>query len=286
MNGAVYALVVHKGDLIAAGSFTMAGGVNASRIARWNGDSWQPLGAGIDGFEAHVRALAVHNGDLIAGGAFDWAGGERVQDVARWDGVGWHAMNDGLCCGGVKTLAVFEGALIAGGSFTSAGQGEVAGVARWDGASWHAIAPFTRGFFAPYVEALVVHGTRLIVGGSFFTAAGISASNVAAWDGEAWQPLGSGMNSTVLALASHDQTLFAAGAFGLAGDEVAARFAQWAPVCPEGDVNRDGVVDVDDLIAVILAWGPCANCATCPADMNHNCQVDADDLIAVILNWG
>jgi hypothetical protein len=54
-----------------------------------------------------------------------------------------------------------------------------------------------------------------------------------------------------------------------------------------GDVNVDDSVDVDDLIAVILAWGVCpAPPATCLADVDGNGQVDVDDLIAVILNWG
>jgi hypothetical protein len=54
-----------------------------------------------------------------------------------------------------------------------------------------------------------------------------------------------------------------------------------------GDVNGDGSVDVDDLIAVILAWGACpAPPIECPADLNNSGSVDVDDLIAVILNWG
>ncbi len=55
-----------------------------------------------------------------------------------------------------------------------------------------------------------------------------------------------------------------------------------------GDVDHNGFVDVDDLIAVILAWGPCAKCtpAACPADVDGDCDVDVDDLITVILNWG
>jgi hypothetical protein len=53
-----------------------------------------------------------------------------------------------------------------------------------------------------------------------------------------------------------------------------------------GDVNGDDLVDVDDLVRVILAWGACAAPPMpCPADMNPNGEVDVDDLIAVILNW-
>jgi hypothetical protein len=50
-----------------------------------------------------------------------------------------------------------------------------------------------------------------------------------------------------------------------------------------GDANGDGLVDVDDLTAVILAWGPCTG--PCPADFDGNQVVDVDDLTAVILNW-
>jgi hypothetical protein len=48
------------------------------------------------------------------------------------------------------------------------------------------------------------------------------------------------------------------------------------------DVNGDGVVDVDDMVALILAWGPCPGC---PADVNGDGVVDVDDLVEVILNW-
>jgi hypothetical protein len=51
-----------------------------------------------------------------------------------------------------------------------------------------------------------------------------------------------------------------------------------------GDVNGDGDVDADDLVEVILAWGPCPP-PPCPADLDDNGVVDADDLVLVILNW-
>jgi hypothetical protein len=56
--------------------------------------------------------------------------------------------------------------------------------------------------------------------------------------------------------------------------------------CP-ADVNSSGIVDVDDLVAVILAWGPCPTPpASCDADTNASGAVDADDLLSVILAWG
>jgi serine protease AprX len=55
------------------------------------------------------------------------------------------------------------------------------------------------------------------------------------------------------------------------------------PVLCLADVDNSGGVDVDDLVAIILAWGPCA---ACPADVDDSGTVDVDDLVAVILAWG
>ena len=56
------------------------------------------------------------------------------------------------------------------------------------------------------------------------------------------------------------------------------------------DITGDGVVDVDDLLAVINDWGDCA--APCPppcvadiAPPGGDCTVDVDDLLMVINNW-
>ena len=54
------------------------------------------------------------------------------------------------------------------------------------------------------------------------------------------------------------------------------------PVCP-ADVNGDNSVNVTDLLAVIVSWGPCDGC---PADINNDDQVNVADLLAVINAWG
>ena len=53
-----------------------------------------------------------------------------------------------------------------------------------------------------------------------------------------------------------------------------------------GDVNLDGVVDVNDLLAVITQWGPCPpQPSGCIADLDDNSTVDVNDLLEVIVNW-
>ena len=54
-----------------------------------------------------------------------------------------------------------------------------------------------------------------------------------------------------------------------------------SPCCP--DANLDGVIDVLDLEAVILAWGADDPGA---ADVTYDGVVDVSDLTAVLLSWG
>ena len=55
--------------------------------------------------------------------------------------------------------------------------------------------------------------------------------------------------------------------------------------CPAdiAPLGGNGVVDVDDLLEIINAWGSCVDC---PADITGNDVVDVDDLLGVINTWG
>ncbi|UCD74424.1 MAG: VCBS repeat-containing protein [Phycisphaerales bacterium] len=52
--------------------------------------------------------------------------------------------------------------------------------------------------------------------------------------------------------------------------------------CP-ADVNQDLVVNIDDLFAILGAWGPCDDC---PEDVNDDGVVDIDDIFDVLAQWG
>jgi len=71
-----------SGDLIAAGEFSVAGGVSAARIARWDGAAWNPMGSGANG-TIHAITL-LPGGDIVIGGQFSVAGGQLCSEVARW----------------------------------------------------------------------------------------------------------------------------------------------------------------------------------------------------------
>ena len=52
-------------------------------------------------------------------------------------------------------------------------------------------------------------------------------------------------------------------------------------VCPS-DTNGDQIVDVQDMVNVILAWGT----DDAAADVDGSGVVDVNDLVQVVLDWG
>ena len=55
-----------------------------------------------------------------------------------------------------------------------------------------------------------------------------------------------------------------------------------AAACP-ADVDGNQQVDVSDLLAVLLSWGPCAGC---PEDVDGDGVVGVGDLVLTIAAWG
>ncbi len=104
VNNTVTSLAVHDGDgpggagpeLIVGGSFSAAGAVTATRLARWNGSAWSALGsAGAEGADNTVLALAsvasANARGLYIGGTFNAVGGVSSSRFARWE------CQQGLC---------------------------------------------------------------------------------------------------------------------------------------------------------------------------------------------
>jgi hypothetical protein len=129
--GFVYAVTVYDDGigpaLYASGGFDAAGGVPAKRIAKWDGASWLPLGAGMS---SNVHALTDFNdgggAKLYAGGEFTIAGETGATIIAGWDGATWSPLGVGLSADQPRCqrYCFDDGgglALYAGGAFITAG---------------------------------------------------------------------------------------------------------------------------------------------------------------------
>jgi hypothetical protein len=76
----------------------------------------------------------------------------------------------------------------------------------------------------------------------------------------------------------------AINADGIVNDSGAAYVFFSCPGSPV-DVNGDGLINADDLVEIILNWGPCPPEEPCPADTNDDGVVDVEDLLNLILSW-
>jgi hypothetical protein len=228
--------------LYAGGTFVVAGSVNASNIAKWNGTSWSPLGSGTDN---EVAALGVFDDGsgpaLYVGGAFTTAGGVPVLSVAKWNGTTWSSLGgpgSGVN-GDILNFTVFNdgtgSALYVGGNFTAAGGISAPNIAEWNGTVWSAVGG-SGGGVNQFVQALAVFddgsGSALYAGGGFTAAGGASAPYIAKWNGTSWSSLSSGMNYSVFALAVFNDgsgpALYPGGWFDTAGGVHAPCIARWS----------------------------------------------------------
>jgi hypothetical protein len=255
-NGSsVRAFAVHGGALIAAGSFTSIDGRPFARIARFDGQAWSALGAGIDGA---VETMAVHSGLLYVGGSFVSAGGVPASNLASWSGSTWAPV--GNPNGRVMTLAVrtttnaFSSHLFAGGWFTNVGGVAAARVARFNTASnsWAALGT---GLPASACESLLVRSTGI---SSYELTASVERYDqppeIWRWTGSTWSSLGSAGDqySTANRLGYHGGRYLislSSGAIALRGFDGLA----WVPVAGPGIDGK--VLAIQDLGSEVLLGG-------------------------------
>jgi hypothetical protein len=204
-------MALPNGDLIAGGSFSIAGSSAAKGVARWNGSDWVALGAGLPG---QVQALAaLPTGEIVAGGTFTTAQGAPGNLIAKWNGATWTAFAQPLSAGtsaGVSAMAVLPtGDLVVGGFFAV---GSISSIARWDGAAWQQMgtSPFNR------VNSMVVSSTgQLFVAGDCIDASNNLVPCVARWTGSAWIAIGTpfSVGQEIFALTIMPNGDLAAGGF-------------------------------------------------------------------------
>lgn len=285
-----------NGDLIVGGSFTRAGGVFPSNIARWNGLAWSTLG----GASSSVSCLLVlPTGDLIVGGSFTSVGGlpanggVAVNGIARWKDSKWFALGSGVSGGSqpyVSALTTLPGGeLIAGGRFTTAGGVSANNIASWNGSDWSALGSGTGDGRTPgptVATLTTLPNGELIVGGNFKAAGGVLVNNIARWNGAAWSALALGTNNLLFA-APTSGTVYAltippngdlvvGGDFSTAGSVAApslARYSFGAPpptiatqpspalTCPTGTASMTAVASGTAPFTYQWQWQPSPNAA-------------------------
>jgi len=234
--------------LYITGNFTGIGNSAADYVARYDGESFSPLGGPIAGnvplilFTSHVFDDGTGPALYVGGQAFTTAGGQPANRVAKWDGTEWSNVGEGFAGGIVWKLVVHDDgdgeALYAFGTFTASGTTPLERMAKWNGTAWE---PFGGGASGTVLDALVVPGAAgddLVIAGQFTEIDGDAANRLAVWEG--------------------------CGGPGV-----------------PGDLNGDGVVDGADLGILLAAWGG----DDAAADLDGNGVVDGADLASLLADW-
>ena len=203
LDGTVNAIISHGSDLIVGGSFSYALEDHSVRhvgcLCRWNGTDWYQ--AGPNSLNGIVTALTFSDNQVFAAGRFNWVGSSKLKYLAMLNGSRWVDLDGGVDGGDVLCLAFIPGQLIVGGNFKYAGGLSSHGFAYWDG-QWHSSAVVNGD-----ILSLAIDGSTIYVGGSFTEADGSQANHIAVYRNGHLEPLGSGVNDTVTALAFSDGCL-------------------------------------------------------------------------------
>lgn len=250
---------VYDGKLIATCAFTEIGGVEAKRIAQYDGSAWSAMGCGLE--EGNVYDMIVYKDDLYVTGRFTEIGCVAANNIARWNGSEWSAVKGGLTGDDAfgYALAIFNNELYVAGNFTEADGIDVMNIAKWDGMNWSAAGELDGGS----ARSLEVYKQELYAGGFFTTADGKQSPYVAVYDGAGWSSPGSQGNlafrttGAVLHMAVFDDLLFLAGDIDINGTVVSqisiyngAQFADLGKGFSLGASSIDELVAIDDLLFV------------------------------------
>jgi hypothetical protein len=246
LNGPVFALASHDGDLYAGGDFTATGdgATPLGRVAKWDGQSWTSVGDGLDAEVLAIISAAPGGGPdrLYIGGDFTTSGaGAAINYISILDNGAWAPLS-------------------AGANLT------VRALTMWDEGDG---------------ERLAVGGDFGFVDGT-----AIQSFLLAAWDGAAWSSIGGGLGGSggVHALGTtnlNDEPSLIPGGFFSSPDTNATRRVGCASTALEGDLNGDGAVDGADLGLLLGEWG----LAGSAADFNGDGTVDGADLGVLLGAW-
>ena len=198
------------------------GGDNAgnARVFRWDGTTWNQLGADIQGENVRDRfgwSVAISDlGDTIIAGAPDadpTAASAGLASIYRWDGTTWNQLGNNLegealtdSFGRSVAISSDGDTVVVGAPFADGATGTNSGdvrAYRWDGTTWNQLGNDIDGAsssdFAGSSVSMAGDGNTIILGASLGGYA-----RVYDWDGTSWNQVGADVTENVAVSISAD----------------------------------------------------------------------------------
>ena len=267
--------------LFAAGGFLHAGEVEASSVARWDGQAWHALGNGDIGngvrYGNAVIALGDDAGPALGRRVYvstDIAGGQDAHEVAAWDGQRWDAIGPSdMSNVNISSFAAGDlgsgTRLFATGTLIHAPDTGYA-VIGWDGQDWSVVGDELNLGARRLAFGQIAGGEpTLYVAGNFTETDGEANSGVVGLTASGWVSLGGGLadaqgRPSIEAIALHDDGSGVALYSGAPYDPVNSNFENsvvrwdghsWSRVGAEFYNSGDSVI-IFALISADLGDGP------------------------------
>jgi len=211
VDSTVECLYNDNGVIYAGGVFSRAGGLAASRIAKWDGVKWDSLNNDI--VFGTVRAIEKIGNTLYVGGTNLVLKDSIVgHHLLKWDGNTWSMVGADVDYD-VFALATYGNNLYIGGTFATAGGITVNNIAYWDGTSFHSMGSGTNNT----VRTLKVDAAgNVYAGGNFTICGGTTVNRIAKWNGSSWSAMASGVNQFVTSIGiSPSNDIYIGGQFDI-----------------------------------------------------------------------
>jgi hypothetical protein len=180
LSGAINCVIVFNNELYIGGNMISKDGT-MSRLARWDGTKWLPLGEGVKGSIEEVYCFEVFNNELYVGGFFNTTTGPG-NSLARWNGNSWSDVGIGLeGYPSVTALKASNNVLYVGGTFSYAGGVPINYLAKWDGNNWCGFGISATETIS--IRAIEVFKGDLYIGGKITTLGSDTLNHIAKWIG-------------------------------------------------------------------------------------------------------
>jgi hypothetical protein len=211
-SGSTVSCLYNDGDsiLYIGGKFiqTTTGAI-LSKIAKWNGQTLEPVGCGfnydcenendLSTWVGGVGSIIRFQGTLYASGSFTHSGANLLSNVAKWNGQDWVSVGEGFD-GSVIRLAVIEDTLYACGVFTSSGTTELAGIAKWTGTEWVSVYDLPQyGNNPNSIADIALFQGKYYLSGNFGSI-GAGINDLVYWNGNSWEEVGEGLEGGLMSV--------------------------------------------------------------------------------------
>lgn len=215
---------VHTHDtlIIAGGKFSTIGGQPRLNVAKWDGNSWTAMGAGLNNM---VFNFESYNGDLFATGSFTESGTDTlVHKIGKWNGNSWVPFDSSVVFNSPGAMIEFNGNLIIGGVWETINGVPMKGITKWDGMNYTSMGnPLIKS-----VNSFWTFNNELYLSGTLFTLnPNASKYVVLKLLGTIWQEVGSGFDEEIFTLEDFNNQLYCGGQFSSPTENI-ARYDQFA----------------------------------------------------------